>query len=374
MSNSEQILDFKAQLELQDTTFPMLQILNEEGKIVDEDGLKRAGLSDEKLVELFKSMLFARQVDIRSMKLAKQGRMGFFGPHAGQEASQMASSFAFTDEDWLFPGYRDLPQIYAKGWPIWKGLLWSRGHQLGNEYTTDDGKPVNSWFPQIIIGAQYVEAAGVALGLKKRKKDAVAFVYTGDGGSSQGDTYEGINFAGAYKAPLVAFIQNNGYAISTPRSLQSAAPHLAAKGWAAGAPSIVVDGMDAIAMYLASKEARAWAVAGNGPVVIEAITNRLEPHSTAGDDPLRYRTKEDIEAWWKKEPLVRMRNFLTEKGLWDTKKEEAYIAELDAGIDADIKKANNVEKQKISSFIKNTLEVPSQAMAEQIAKFESEGK
>ena len=86
------------------------------------------------------------------------------------------------------------------------------------------------------------------------------------------------------------------------------------------------------------------------------------------------KTKEDIEAWWKKEPLVRMRNFLTEKGLWDTEKEEAYIAELDAGIDADIKKANNVEKQKISSFIKNTLEVPSQAMAEQIAKFESEGK
>ncbi|TKV16627.1 pyruvate dehydrogenase (acetyl-transferring) E1 component subunit alpha, partial [Citrobacter sp. TBCS-11] len=103
-----------------------------------------------------------------------------------------------------------------------------------------------------------------------------------------------------------------------------------------------------IAMYLASKEARAWAVAGNGPVVIEAITNRLEPHSTAGDDPLRYRTKEDIEAWWKKEPLVRMRNFLTEKGLWDTDKEEAYVAELDARIDADIKKANNVEKQKIS--------------------------
>ncbi|MDU7039144.1 MAG: thiamine pyrophosphate-dependent enzyme, partial [Lactococcus lactis] len=100
----------------------------------------------------------------------------------------------------------------------------------------------------------------------------------------------------------------------------------------------------------------------------------LEPHSTAGDDPLRYRTKEDIEAWWKKEPLVRMRNFLTEKGLWDTDKEEAYVAELDARIDADIKKANNVEKQKISSFIKNTLEVPSQAMAEQIAKFESEGK
>ncbi|GAB2024580.1 thiamine pyrophosphate-dependent dehydrogenase E1 component subunit alpha [Lactovum odontotermitis] len=374
MSNSKQILDFEKQIELQDSAFPMLQVLNEDGKIVDEEGLKRAGLSDAELVDLFKNMLLSRQIDIRCMKLAKQGRMGFFGPTAGQEASQMASAFAFGEQDWLFPGYRDLPQIYSKGWPIWKGLLWSRGHQLGNEYTTDDGKPVNSWFPQIIIGAQYVEAAGVALGLKKKKQDAVAFVYTGDGGSSQGDTYEGINFASAYKAPLVAFIQNNGFAISTPRKLQTAAQHLAAKGWAAGAPSIVVDGNDAIAMYLAAKEARAWAVAGNGPVVIETITNRLEPHSTAGDDPLRYRTQEDIDSWWKKEPLIRMRKFLTDKKLWDEKQEEAYIAELDARIDEDVKKANAVEKQKISSFIKNTLEVPGQAMTEQIAKFESEGK
>lgn len=374
MSNATQILDFKAQLERQDSEFPMLQVLDETGKIVDEEGLKRAGLTDEQLVELFKKMLLSRQIDIRCMKLAKQGRMGFFGPTAGQEASQMASAFAFNDEDWLFPGYRDLPQIYAKGYPIWKGLLWSRGHYLGNEYTTEDGKAVNSWFPQIIIGAQFVEAAGVALGLKKRKKDAVAVVYTGDGGSSQGDTYEGINFAGAYKAPMVAYIQNNGFAISTPRKLQTAAEHLASLGWAGGAPSIVVDGNDAIAMYLVSKEARAWAVAGNGPVVIETITNRLEPHSTAGDDPLRYRTKEDLEAWWAKEPLLRMRKFLTDKGIWDEAKEEAYVAELDAQIDADIKKANAVEKQKISQFLKNTLEEPSQVMQEQIAKFESEGK
>ncbi|MDR2977704.1 MAG: thiamine pyrophosphate-dependent dehydrogenase E1 component subunit alpha [Streptococcaceae bacterium] len=374
MVNSKEILDFRKQINLQDTAFPMLQILDNNGKIVDEDGLKRAGLSDDELVQLFKNMLLSRQIDIRCMKLAKQGRMGFFGPTAGQEASQMASAFAFKEQDWLFPGYRDLPQIYSKGWPVWKGLLWSRGHQLGNEYTTDDGKPVNSWFPQIIIGAQYVEAAGVALGLKKKKQDAVAFVYTGDGGSSQGDTYEGLNFASSFKAPLVAFIQNNGYAISTPRKVQTAAQHLAAKGWAVGAPSIVVDGNDAIAMYLAAKEARAWAVAGNGPVVIETITDRLEPHSTAGDDPLRYRTQAEIDSWWKKEPLIRMRKFLTCKKLWDEKKENDYIAELDAMIDENVKKANGVEKQKISSFIKNTLEVPGQVMTEQIKKFESEGK
>ncbi|WP_312040894.1 thiamine pyrophosphate-dependent dehydrogenase E1 component subunit alpha [Leuconostoc lactis] len=371
---NEKILDFSGQLALQDETFPTLQILNSAGEIVDEAGLARADLSSEDLVQIMQRMLLSRQLDIRSTKLAKQGRFGFFAPTAGQEASQMASSYAFNDSDWLMPGYRDIPQIIVKGWPIWKAILWSRGHVLGNVFTTADDQPVNAWMPQIIIGAQYVEAAGIGLGLKKRQKDAVAYAYTGDGGSSQGDFYEGVNFAGAYQANAVFFIQNNGYAISTPRGLQTAATHLAAKGWAAGVPSVVVDGNDPIAVYLAAKEARQWAVSGNGPVLIETLTDRLEPHSTAGDDPLRYRTQDDIDAWWAKEPLIRMRKFMTDQGIWDEAKEDAYIAEVNALIDEQIKIADNVPKQKISDFIKNTLEVPSYAMTEQIAKFESEGK
>lgn len=371
---NEKILDFSGQLALQDETFPTLQILNPAGEIVDEAGLARADLSSEDLVQIMQRMLLSRQLDIRSTKLAKQGRFGFFAPTAGQEASQMASSYAFNDNDWLMPGYRDIPQIIVKGWPIWKAILWSRGHVLGNVFTTADEQPVNAWMPQIIIGAQYVEAAGIGLGLKKRQKDAVAYAYTGDGGSSQGDFYEGVNFAGAYQANAVFFIQNNGYAISTPRGLQTAANHLAAKGWAAGVPSVVVDGNDPIAVYLAAKEARQWAVSGNGPVLIETLTDRLEPHSTAGDDPLRYRTQDDIDAWWAKEPLIRMRQFMTDQGIWDEAKETAYIAEVNALIDEQIKIADNVPKQKISDFIKNTLEVPSYAMTEQIAKFESEGK
>ena len=373
-ATNEKILDFNGQLALQDETFPTLQILNSAGEIVDEAGLKRADLSADDLVQIMQRMLFSRQLDIRSTKLAKQGRFGFFAPTAGQEASQMASSYAFKDEDWLMPGYRDIPQIIVKGWPIWKAILWSRGHVLGNVMTTPDDQPVNAWMPQIIIGAQYVEAAGIGLGLKKRQKDAVAYAYTGDGGSSQGDFYEGVNFAGAYRANAVFFIQNNGYAISTPRGLQTAATHLAAKGWAAGVPSVVVDGNDPIAVYLAAKEARAWAVAGHGPVLIETLTDRLEPHSTAGDDPLRYRTQDEIDAWWAKEPLIRMRKFMTDQGIWDEEKEAAYISEVNALIDEQIKIADNVPKQKISEFIKNTLAVPSYAMTEQIEKFESEGK
>src|SRR5690606_4918014 len=137
---------------------------------------------------------------------------------AGQEASQLASHYALEKDDWILPGYRDVPQIVWHGLPLWKAFLFSRGHFIGNQ-----AEGLNILPPQIIIGAQYIQAAGVALGLKKRGKQNVAVTYTGDGGSSQGDFYEGINFAGAFKAPAIFFIQNNQYAISTPRELQTAA-------------------------------------------------------------------------------------------------------------------------------------------------------
>lgn len=154
--------------------------------------------------------------------------------------------------------------------------------------------------PQIIIGAQYVQAAGVALGLKKRNKKNVVFTYTGDGGSSQGDFYEAINFAGAYHANAVFYIQNNGYAISTPREKQTAAKTLAQKAVAAGIPGIQVDGMDPLAVYTVSKMAREWAISGNGPVLIETLTYRYGPHTLSGDDPTRYRTKDTDDDWQKR--------------------------------------------------------------------------
>ena len=134
-------------------------------------------------------------------------------------SSQLASIKAIEKEDVLLPGYRDVPQLVKHGLPLSQAFLWSRGHVAGNMYP----ESLKALPPQIIIGAQYVQAAGVALGLKKRGKKNVAVTYTGDGGSSQGDFYEGINYAGAYQAPAVFFIQNNGWAISTPRELQTAA-------------------------------------------------------------------------------------------------------------------------------------------------------
>ncbi len=349
----------------------MLSVLNNDGQIVDEEALKRADLSDEDLVNIIKRMLLSRQLDIRSTKLAKQGRFGFFAPTAGQEASQMASSYAFNDDDWLMPGYRDIPEIVVKGWPIWKAILWSRGHALGNEFTTEEGKPVNAWMPQIIIGAQYVEAAGIALGLKKRNKDAVAYAYTGDGGTSQGDFYEGINFAGSYHANAIFVVQNNGWAISTPRSLQTAAKTLAQKAVAAGIPGIQVDGMDPLAVYAVTKKAREYVVAGNGPVLIETICYRYGPHTLSGDDPKRYQPEGSMEPWLKKDPLIRMRNYLTEKGLWSEEKEQEVEEKAKEDVKAAIKEADAVPKQKVSTFLKNMFEVAPASIQEQIDAYEA---
>ncbi len=263
-------------------------------------------------------MVYTRILDQRSISLNRQGRLGFYAPTAGQEASQLASHFALEKEDWILPGYRDVPQIVWHGLPLWKAFLFSRGHFVGNQ--APEG--VNVLAPQIIIGAQYIQTAGVALGLKKRGKKNVAITYTGDGGSSQGDFYEGINFAGAFKAPAIFIVQNNQYAISTPRELQTAAKTIAQKGIAAGIPCIQVDGMDALAVYVATRDARERAINGEGPTLIETVCYRYGPHTMSGDDPTRYRTSDIDNEWVTKDPIVRFRIYLEGKGLWSEAKED----------------------------------------------------
>ncbi|MGO2083660.1 pyruvate dehydrogenase (acetyl-transferring) E1 component subunit alpha [Vagococcus sp.] len=358
-------LDFDALLKDINAEFPTVQVLDEKGKIVNEDLMP--DLTDEELVQLMTDMVWSRVLDQRSTALNRQGRLGFFAPTAGQEASQLASQFAMDKEDVLLPGYRDVPQLIKHGLPLTQAFLWSRGHAAGNEYKQD----LKALPPQIIIGAQYVQAAGVALGLKKRGKANVAYTYTGDGGSSQGDFYEGINFAGAYKANAVFFIQNNGYAISTPREKQTAATTLAQKGIAAGIPSIQVDGMDPLAVYQVTKAARDWAVAGNGPVLIETLTFRYGPHTLSGDDPTRYRTKDIEDEWHGKDPLTRFRIYLTEKGLWSEEKEEAIIEQTKEEIKEAIKAADATPKQKVSDFLKNMFEVTPKTTQEQIDIYEA---
>ncbi|PLR97449.1 pyruvate dehydrogenase (acetyl-transferring) E1 component subunit alpha [Bacillus sp. T33-2] len=325
--------------------FQTFQILNEEGEVVNEAAMP--DLSDEQLQELMTRMVYTRILDQRSISLNRQGRLGFYAPTAGQEASQLASQFALEKEDFILPGYRDVPQLIWHGLPLYQAFLFSRGHYHGNQMP----EGVNVISPQIIIGAQYIQAAGVALGMKKRGKKSVAITYTGDGGASQGDFYEGINFAGAFKAPAIFIVQNNRFAISTPVEKQSAAKTIAQKAVAAGIPGIQVDGMDPLAVYAAVREARERAINGEGPTLIETLTYRYGPHTMAGDDPTRYRTADLDNEWEKKDPLVRFRTFLEKKGLWNEEKENEVIERAKEDIKDAIKKADEAPKQKVTDLM-----------------------
>ncbi|MFJ5713471.1 pyruvate dehydrogenase (acetyl-transferring) E1 component subunit alpha [Neobacillus sp. NPDC093127] len=338
-------LDAKKVLQAVEDQFQTLQILNEEGEVVNESAMP--DLTDEQLQELMRRMVYTRILDQRSISLNRQGRLGFYAPTAGQEASQLASQFALEKEDFILPGYRDVPQIIWHGLPLYQAFLWSRGHLQGGQIP----EGVNIAIPQIIIGAQYVQTAGVALGMKKRGAKAVAITYTGDGGTSQGDFYEGINFAGAFNAPAIFIVQNNRFAISTPVDKQSAAKTLAQKAVAAGIPGIQVDGMDPLAVYAATREARVRAINGEGPTLIETLTYRYGPHTMAGDDPTRYRTADLDNEWEKKDPLVRFRKFLENKGIWSEEKENEVIEKAKEDIKEAIKKADAAPKQKVTDLI-----------------------
>jgi len=359
----------KRTLEGIEEQFEMFQILNENGEVVNEEALP--DLSDEELKELMHRMVYTRILDQRSIALNRQGRLGFYAPTAGQEASQLGTHFALEKEDFILPGYRDVPQLIWHGLPLYQAFLFSRGHFHGNQFP----EGVNALSPQIIIGAQYTQAAGVALGMKRRGKKSVAITYTGDGGTSQGDFYEGMNFAGAYDAPAIFIVQNNQFAISVPREKQTKAKTLAQKAVAVGIPGVVVDGMDVLAVYAATKEARERAINGEGPTLIETLTYRYGPHTMAGDDPTRYRTEDMDSEWEKQDPLVRFRKYLEAKGLWSEEEENKVIEQAKEEIKAAIKEADNYPKMKVSDLINNMYEVLPSNLEEQLEVYkEKESK
>ncbi|MDN4073604.1 pyruvate dehydrogenase (acetyl-transferring) E1 component subunit alpha [Fictibacillus terranigra] len=345
--------------------FETFQILSEDGKVVNKSAMPK--LSDEELQELMTRMVYTRIWDQRAISLNRQGRLGFYAPVAGQEASMLGSQFALDKEDWILPGYRDIPQIVFHGLPLYQAFLYSRGHFQGGQIP----EGVNVLMPQIIIGAQIIQAAGVGVGLKKKGKKNVAITYTGDGGASQGDFYEGLNFAGAYNAQTIFVVQNNRFAISVPVEKQSAAKTIAQKAVAAGIEGIQVDGMDVLAVYSAVKQARERALNGDGPTLIETLTYRYGPHTMAGDDPTRYRTEDLDNEWTKKDPLVRFRKFLEDKGLWSEEQENKVMDQAKEDIKAAIKKADAAPKQKVTDLIGFMFEELPHNLKEQLEEYKA---
>jgi pyruvate dehydrogenase E1 component alpha subunit len=356
-------------MEVKSEDIQPIKILDPNGKIISPD--LDPNLSDEKLKELMRRMVFTRIWDQRAISLNRQGRLGFYAPVAGQEATMIGTQFALDKEDFLLPSYRDIPQSVWHGMPLYQAFLYSRGHQGGGRIP----EGVNVLMPQIIIGAQIVQCAGVALGFKLKGEKNVAVTYIGDGGTSQGDFYEGINYAGAFQAPAIFIIQNNRYAISVPVEKQTKAKTLAHKAVGVGIPGYQVDGMDILAVYKVMSEAVKRGRNGEGPTLIECLTYRFGPHTMAGDDPTRYRTNEELGEWEKNDPLIRFRKYLEAKGLWSEEDENKVIEEAKQAVSEGIKKADETAKMTIEGLIDTMFETLPDDLVEQKAEYgKTEGK
>ncbi len=287
-----------------------------------------AGRVDDELVRsLYADMLGARLFSQRVFNLQRQGRAGTNAPIDGSEAVVVGAAYALDpDKDWILPQYRELVGLERFGPAVLdRYVLYCIGHPDGGNIPA----PARVWPPQISLATQVPHAVGLAWGMKRTGADGCTLVFLGDGSTSEGDFYEACNFAGVLDAPVIVVVVNNGWAISTPVQSQTRAKNFAEKSHAFGIPGITVDGTDAIAMYEAVADARTRAVAGAGPTLIEAVTYRLGPHTTA-DDPTRYVPGEELEAAKERDPISVMRDEMERRGLWSQAWEDEVLATADA--------------------------------------------
>jgi len=300
-----------------------VRFLAEDGTPVDRhDGYAEPPV--ERLKEAYRLMVLGRRFDIQATALTKQGRLAVYPSSAGQEACQVASALTLNEADWLFPTYRDSVALVARGLEPGEVLTLLRGdaHCGYNPATTRVA-------PQCTpLATQTLHATGLAHAMQRRGDDAVALALIGDGATSEGDFHEALNFAAVFKAPVVFFVQNNGYAISVPFEKQSAAPALAYKGVGYGMRSEQVDGNDAVAVLAVLDDAVEHARAGRGPVLVEAHTYRIDAHTNA-DDATRYRDAAEVEQWRAADPVRRLETYLRNQNALSTTEIEHFQAEAE---------------------------------------------
>jgi pyruvate dehydrogenase E1 component subunit alpha len=295
-----------------------LQILDEDGNCDKE---LRPCLDNNQIKKLYEWMILARTFDDKAFKLQREGRLGTYASILGQEAAQVGSAFALRPTDWMFPAFREPGASFVRGLPMHMILQYWGGDERGSQIP----EGLNDFPICIPVATQIPIAVGAALAAKVKGDSIAVMAFMGDGATSKGDFHEGLNFAGVVSAPVVFVCQNNQWAISVPARRQTASKTLAQKAIAYGFPGIRVDGNDIFAVYQAADEALNRARAGKGPTFIECLTYRLGDHTTA-DDASRYRSREEVEEWKKKDPIGRLKKFMEQEGLWNKSFDQAVRA------------------------------------------------
>jgi len=303
----------------------MLGLVNPDGSVRD-----RLPITLEEMRGLYADMVEARTYDEKSMAMQRQGRLATYAPFRGQEAAQIGAAAALHEDDWVVATYRDAALNWRAGYP-WRLLVLGRtGDERGGELPAG----VNILPPSITVGGHMIHAVGLAWAEKLQESDRIALTSFGDGATSEGDFHEAMNFAAVYATPTVFLCQNNGYAISYPTSRQTKSKTIAAKADGYGMPGVRVDGNDVVGVLVAVREAADRARNGEGPTLIEAVTYRLGPHTTA-DDPSRYRDPGEAKEWEDRDPLLRIRRLLEKAGGWT----EEWQADLETSASETIEEA-----------------------------------
>jgi len=266
----------------------------------------------ELLRRLYAELVRGRRYNAQATALTKQGRLAVYPSSTGQEACEVAAALVLEERDWLFPSYRDTLAAVARGLDPVQALTLLRG-DWHTGYDPREHRIAPLCTP---LATQLPHAVGLAHAAHLKGDDVVALALVGDGGTSEGDFHEALNFAAVWRAPVVFLVQNNGFAISVPLDKQTAAPSLAHKAVGYGMPGRLVDGNDAAAVYEVLSDAIAHARAGGGPTLVEAVTYRMEAHTNADDDK-RYRGDSEVEAWRAHDPIALLERELTERGLLD---------------------------------------------------------
>ncbi len=342
------------------------QIMGEDGSCAEEH---RALLDDAAIRHALESLVLNRILDRRLLMLQRQGRLGFWMTSRGEEATILGAAAALAPDDPIFLSYRELGCLLWREIPL--PLIFNQ--LIGNSQDLCLGRqmPVHycyrEWaIPSVSspVGTQLPHAAGFGYAAQLRGTNQVALAFCGEGTASQGDFHTALNFAGVYASPAIFVIRNNGYAISTPESVQTAAESLAARAVGYGLPGAQVDGNDLLAVVNAIRGAADRARAGEGPTLIEAMTYRLGAHSTA-DDPSAYRTDEEAAEWDRLDPLARLRRHGIWRGIWSDEEEAEVQARLDERVVATLAECEKHPPPRVETLFEGVLETVSTQLADQ---------
>lgn len=315
---------------------------------------------DAALLELYKLMSFTRSFDSKAVALQRTGKLGTYASCLGHEAAHIGVASAMQYDDVLAISYREVGAMIQRGVLPREILLYWGGDERGSRFSG----PPHDYPICVPIATQCLHAAGAALAFKLRGEPRCAVAFCGDGGSSKTDFYAALNAAGAYQLPLVLVVVNNQWAISVPRGKQTGALTLAQKGIAGGLDCVQVDGNDLIAVRAAMDHALKRARNGHGGTVIEAVTYRLSDHTTA-DDARRYRDESEVKAAWEREPMIRLRSYLTARGVWGDAEEMAWKEDCGNRVDEEVNAYLAVEPPPLADMFDHTYaELPLDLLAQ----------